>query len=162
MASVKKWTAAARNQHGSGVLAATPASSKPLGKGLAVEAAVDSIFLGWVGLAFTGVVLGYKGLEHTYRRIRHREERAGTRGINDLVALLFYEDLVEVRGRQRLRKTTGELLEWHPLEEVTYFDSSGIRVGGTEWLLSDGYRRDLEIALTNVGVEIETEEAEDD
>ena len=103
MASVKKWTAAARNQHGSGVLAATPASSKPLGKGLAVEAAVDSIFLGWVGLAFTGVVLGYKGLEHTYRRIRHREERAGTRGINDLVALLFYEYLVELRGAKGVR-----------------------------------------------------------
>ena len=158
MATVKSLTAAAQRQYGGDVLAAVPAESNPVEESLSANLAAESLSFGMAGVVFGGGVLALAAVKNTVLRIKNREKRTGTRGMNDLVALLFYEDVVEIRQRKRFRNTIGELLEWHPLHEVTFFDSRGIRIAGTPWRMSMSYPKDFKGAMANLGIEIESEE----
>ncbi len=71
----------------------------------------------------------------------------GDREVNDRVAILFYEDRVDVHHRQMLRTKVGDLLESHPLEAIERPDVDKLVVAGTQWTMSEDRWKELDVRL---------------
>lgn len=154
MASVEKWTARAKSQHSNSVVAAVPASSRPAetvwGVTTGLEAAADGV----VGMALGAAIFAAATVRSAVVRFRDRKKPIGDRGVNDSVALVFFDDRVEVRERRLLGRTIGDVVETHPLDRVLREEGSLISVGGTSWTITPGCSADLYRQLARVGIDV--------
>lgn len=154
MASIEKWTTAAKSQHNNSVRFAVPASSRPLSRSGAGNIAWDMADFSVVGALFAGLFVGTTVLVGGVRRLRHRNKRIGARRVNDRAALLFYEDRVDVHRRSMLQIKVLEMVESHPVESIQRPEHEQLIVEGTSWYISGGRSRELSTALEQAGIEI--------
>ena len=155
MADLEKWTAAAREAENNSVLVAVPAQSNEDEGAWADRLDVlsfggDSVF----ELVFGAIVLAGVGLFSAVRQFRYRTNRLGNRGRNDRVAILFYDDRVDLHRRRRFGTKVGSLVESFPMTEVERPNPLNIRIAGMTWQHSKLPSKKLENALARHGVEI--------
>lgn len=155
MANLESWTAAARSSHSNSVVLAVPASSNPAAGGKSLEIGLEATVDGGVIGAGLGVVaLAAVGVRSVFRRVQNRRRPVGEREVNDRVALLFYDDRVDVHRRASFRTSAGQLLASHSLDEVTWPEDEKLVVGGTMWILSGPLARKLPGAMAKAGIDL--------
>lgn len=155
MASILEWSAVAHDELGDSVLVAAPASSRPGEISRMAEVGIEAVGdVGVVGAVIGGSLLLAAGARNRFRRFRDRKNRVGDREVNERVALVFFDDRVEVRKRPLMRTAIGDLLETHSLLSVVKMDGSKINVAGTTWVLQDGHAKAFYQSLEEHSIEI--------
>ena len=156
MANLAKWTAAAREAENNAVIVALPAQSHETTFG---EVAFD-IGTGTIGEAIAGgVLMSIAGVHNGINRIRSRHKALGERLHRDRVAILFYDDRVDLHRRRPVLKQVGSHVESHPLSEVERPDAMTIRIAGVTWHHSQIGKDELETKLAEHGIELPTSAA---
>ena len=151
MANLAKWTAAAREAESHSVIVAVPAQSHEAGF---YEAGFE-IGAGTIGEAVAGgVLMSIAGVHHGINRFRSRRKALGKRNHRDRVAILFYDDRVDLHNRRPLLKKVGSHVESHPLSDVERPDAMTLRIADVTWYHSQIGKDELETKLAEHGIEL--------
>lgn len=154
MADLDAWTKAAKSQHNNSVLFALPASSRPWRQGTTAGYSLEAVAEGPLGAAFAAGIIGVSTIISMLRRVLERKKPVGDRAVNDRVAILFYEDRVDVHRRPMLRTAVGDLLESHPLKDVERPEHDKLVIDGTTWTIFGVRSKELNVALRESEIEI--------
>ncbi len=156
MTKPDRWTAAARQQHNNAVVVAIPASSHPWTDAGEAGLPIEAVDEGLASAAFAAVIFAASTARSGIRRLQNRRKPVGQRDVNERVALLFYQDRVDVHERSMGRTTVGRLLESHPISDIERPDHNQLIIGDTRWTLSGAHSGHLTTEIGRAGLELST------